>query len=155
MANISNLLYLSSLGASLLWFGSAFNFFVVQRAQAAKLLVPKSQRGSPIYPTLVEALPFLGGMNGAFALLCSLLIGIEYNSYQLFDAPGERFVILATLSSAHFSQFAGNVPIVLNGERKGDTYWPVLSGQMLMIFMMDLAQCLLAAVAAAAQAGKT
>ena len=44
---------------------------------------------------------------------------------------------------------------MLNGERKGDTYWPVLSGQMLMIFMMDLAQCLLAAVAAAAQAGKT
>ncbi|CAB9513614.1 expressed unknown protein [Seminavis robusta] len=144
-------LYNSSLLASFLWFGAGFHFFTIQRTKAGELLVPKSQRRSPIYPTLVATGPFLGGFNGAWALLCGILLGIRYQELDLFEAPGERMVILGVISSAHFSQFLGNVPILVNGERRGETYWPVLSGQMMYIFFVDLVQAALAAVAAGAQ----
>jgi hypothetical protein len=40
---------------------------------------------------------------------------------------------------AHGSQFFFNLPIALGGGRRGDTLWNVLSGPMLLIFVVDAA----------------
>ncbi len=55
--------YQATLLLNVLWFGAAFWYFTVKHETAAKLLVPKSARSSPIFLTISSALPFLGGMN--------------------------------------------------------------------------------------------
>lgn len=140
---IANILYPIALLASALWFTAAFRYFGFQYVTAAKVMIPKSQRKSPIFMTAAASARFLGGMNGAFAALSIMLLVLWGSGSSLFSDPYERGALLIILASAHFSQFIFNVPILRNGERQGDTYWNVLSGPMLFIFVMDAAQAIL------------
>jgi hypothetical protein len=56
---------------------------------------------------------------------------------DLFVAPGERIVLLVAFAVAHASQFAINVPVARRGGRIGESYWDVLHGPMLFIFVVD------------------
>ncbi len=126
-------LYLIVLAVNVLWFGAGFWFFWLKHETAAKLLVPRSARSSPIFETMSAALPFLGGMNLAFALLAALVLG----QTQLFATDPERSVLLVVFGVAHATQFAINVPVARRGGRIGETYWDVLRGTMLLIFVVD------------------
>jgi len=46
----------------------------------------------------------------------------------------------AVFSLAHGSQFYVNVPIALGGGGQGESYWPVLSGPMLYLFVIVFAR---------------
>lgn len=134
---IASFTYSFALIASLAWFAMAFRYFGFQQTAAAKVLVPESARGSPLFLTTAASIRFLGGMNGAFALMCAILLAIQFGQYDLFTSPVERGVLLCILGAAHFSQFVFNLPVLSNGERQGDAYWPVVSGPMLIIFVVD------------------
>lgn len=116
-----------------LWFSAAFRYFTLTPETAAKLLVPKSAREAPLFMTVAASLPFLGGMNLAFAVLAVLLL---FN-IALFPEAGQRAVLAFTFALAHASQFACNVPVALRGGRHGEAFWPVLQGPMLFIFVVD------------------
>ncbi len=137
---IANYAYGFALLASALWFAAAFRYFSFQNAAAAKVLIPKSARSSPLFATMTAFTPFLGGMNGAFALLSLLLFGFWVADVSMFVQPFERGVLLLALTAAHFTQLAFNIPIWRNGERRGEAYWFVMSGPMLFIFVMDAVQ---------------
>jgi len=140
---IAHIAYPIALFASFLWFGAAFRYFSFQNFAAAKVMVPKSARSSPLYLTIGAAIRFLGGMNGALALFALILLILWGTGSALFTAPGERAFILFIFAAAHFSQFVFNVPVLKNGERQGESYWMVKSGPMYFIFVMDIAQTLL------------
>lgn len=129
-----------------LWFGAAFRYFSFQPTTAAKVLVPRSARDSPLFKTVAASIRFLGGMNFAFAAFAVLLL---FNR-ALFPQASQMALFAAVFSVAHASQFAFNVPIALNGGRQGESLWPVLSGPMFFIFVVDfvltLANGVLAAV---------
>ena len=118
---------------NVLWFGAAFWFFGFKNETAAKLLVPKSARDNPIFPTITSALPFLGGMNFALCLLAAMLL---VNQDHFRDAH-EQMVLLVVFGVAHASQFLINIPIAARGGRVGESYWDVLKGSMLFIFILD------------------
>ena len=118
---------------NLLWFGAGAWYFGVKRHAAAKLLVPKSARSSPIFATLSSALPFLAGMNLAFSLLATALLIRQ----DLFTDHREQALLLITFGIAHASQFLINVPVARRGGRIGESYWDVLAGPMLFIFVVD------------------
>jgi hypothetical protein len=122
-----------------LWFGSAFWYFGIKRTTAAKLLIPRSARSSPLFLTMAEALPFLGGMNLAFALLAAALLARQ----DLFIVPEERAVLLLAFGIAHLTQFVINVPVARRGGRIGEAYWDVVKGPMLFIFVVDALMTLL------------
>ncbi len=126
-------LYQTTLLLNALWFGSAFWYFSIKRNTAAKLLVPKSARSSPIFLTMSSALPFLGGMNLALSLLAAMLLARQ----DLFIAPQERSILLIAFGIAHTTQFLVNVPVARRGGRIGESYWDVLKGPMLFIFVVD------------------
>jgi hypothetical protein len=128
-------LYRIVLAANVLWFGAGCWYFWIKHDTAAKLLIPRSARSSPIFETLSAALPFLGGMNLAFCLLAALLLV----QTELFAADLERVVLLVVLGAAHATQFVINVPVARRGGRIGESYWDVLSGPMLFIFVVDAA----------------
>ncbi len=130
---MTDTLYQATLLLNALWFGSAFWYFAVKRNTAAKLLVPKSARSSPIFLTMSSALPFLGGMNLALSLLAAMLLARQ----DLFIAPQERSILLIALGVAHTTQFLINVPVARRGGRIGESYWDVLKGPMLFIFVVD------------------
>jgi hypothetical protein len=134
---IANSAYLVALIASLLWFAAAFRYFSFQQFAASKVLVPASARSSPLFPTIAASIRFLGGMNGAFALMSAVLLGCALAGAEVFVDPMERGLLLCVLAAAHFSQFIFNVPILRNGERQGDSYWNVRSGPMFFIFVVD------------------
>ena len=140
---IEDISYAVALAASVIWFLMGARYFGFQHHTAAKILVAPSARNTPIFETVAAGIRFLGGMNAAFALLSGLLLVLLLTESTLFTNPAERAVLLATLATAHLSQFLGNVPVLRNGERQGEAYWPVLSGPMLMIFMVDFLQALL------------
>jgi len=148
---IATTAYIIALFASLLWFAAALRYFSFKHYASAKVMVPKSARSSPLFHTIAAATRFLGGFNGAFALLCLILLILAATGSELFSAPEERAIILVVLASAHFSQFIFNVPVLKNGERQGESYWMVKSGPMLFIFVMDLAQAIINGGAAALQ----
>jgi len=148
---IASISYPIALLASALWFSMAFRYFGFQQFASAKVMVPKSARHSPIFPTLAAATRFLGGMNGAFALLSIILLVLWALGSPLFADPMERAALLFVLATAHFSQFIFNVPVFKNGERQGESFWYVMSGPMYFIFVMDAAQAILNFLAAAAQ----
>lgn len=148
---LAHTLYLVAVTAGLIWFSLGAHYFGFKHHAAAKILIPKSARDSPIFPTTAAATRFLGGMNAAWALLTLALLATALSGSALFSEPGERSLLLLVIASAHFSQFLGNVPILLNGERQGETYWPVLSGPMRMIFTVDALQTVLCVAAALAQ----
>ncbi|SPH21033.1 hypothetical protein ASD8599_01774 [Ascidiaceihabitans donghaensis] len=144
---IAEIAYPIALVGSLLWFAAAFRYFSFQHYAAAKVFVPRSARTSPIFPTIAVLTRFLGGMNAAFALLSLVLLMIWFADLDLFKRPSERGVLLIVLSAAHFSQFIFNVPILRNGERRGESFWNVLSGPMLFIFVIDAVETLLNGIA--------
>lgn len=137
--------------SSALWFAAAFRYFSFQHVTAAKVLVPKSARQSPLFDTVAALARFLGGMNAALSLLSAILLVIWVADADLFTSPTERLVILTALGAAHFSQFAFNVPVISAGERQGEALWNVLSGPMRFIFYMDAAQAAVCFIAAIAQ----
>jgi hypothetical protein len=140
---IANITYIFALIASFLWFAAGFRYFSFKHYASAKVMVPKSARTSPLFHTIAAATRFLGGFNGAFALLCVILLILTGLGSSLFTAPGERAVILVVLAAAHFSQYIFNVPVLKNGERQGESYWMVKTGPMYFIFVMDIAQTII------------
>ncbi|WP_286831708.1 MULTISPECIES: hypothetical protein [Kordiimonas] len=141
--------YITAMAANLIWLGMAFRYFGFQHFAAAKVLVPKSERTSPLFPTVAAGTRFLGGMNGALALFALLLLVFKLRGSDLFAAWPERVVLLAIFAVAHFSQFAFNLPVLKAGGRQGDSYWPVTSGPMLFIFVVDAVMTLLNLLVAA------
>jgi hypothetical protein len=139
-------LYRIALVANALWFGAGFWYFWIKHDTAAKLLIPRSARSSPIFQTMSAALPFLGGMNLAFCLLAALVLV----QTELFAAAHERVILLIVFSVAHATQFAINVPIARRGGRIGTAYWDVLTGPMLFIFIVDAAMATVSLFLAAA-----
>lgn len=128
-----DLMYKTTLVLNVLWFGSAFWYFALKRETAAKLLIPRSSRSSPLFATMAAGLPFLGGMNLAFSLLAAMLLA----SPHLFTQAPERAMILFAFGVAHTTQFLVNVPVARRGGRIGEAYWDVLRGPMLFIFVVD------------------
>lgn len=140
---IAHIIYIIALAASVIWFSMGFYYFSFQQNTAAKILIPKSARNSPLFSTMAAAIRFLGGMNAAFALLTAALFFLAVSGSAMFTAPIERAVLLFVIAATHFSQFYFNVPILKNGERQGESFWPVLSGPMRTIFITDAAQTIL------------
>jgi hypothetical protein len=120
---IANTAYIIALVASLMWFTAAFRYFSFQQFAASKVLVPSSARSSPLFPTIAASIRFLGGMNGAFALMSVVLLICAVTGSAAFAGPFERGLLLCILSAAHFSQFIFNVPVLRAGERQGESYW--------------------------------
>ena len=118
-----------------LWFGVAFGYFSLTPNTAARLLVPESARESPLFPTIAASVQFLGGMNLAFSTFAVLVL---LNS-SLFPKPGQRALFAGVFSLAHASQAVSNLAVVLRGGRVGESLWPVLSGPMAFIFIVDVA----------------
>jgi hypothetical protein len=87
---IANITYIFALIASFLWFAAGFRYFSFKHYASAKVMVPKSARTSPLFHTIAAATRFLGGFNGAFALLCVILLILTGLGSSLFTAPGER-----------------------------------------------------------------
>ena len=136
--------YRIALVANVLWFGAGFWYFWIKHDTAAKLLIPRSARSSPIFETMSAGLPFLGGMNLAFCLLAALLLV----QTELFAADRERVILLIVLGVAHATQFAINVPVARRGGRVDEAYWDVLRGPMLFIFVVDAAMATASAMLA-------
>lgn len=140
--------FIIAMSANVIWLGMAFRYFGFKHMAAAKVLVPKSARQSPLFPTVAAGTRFLGGMNGALALLALLLFLFAWSGSRLFEDAIERQVLLGVFSVAHFSQFAFNLPVLMGGGRQGESYWPVTSGPMLFIFVVDALMTLVNLVAA-------
>jgi hypothetical protein len=140
---IAEIAYIVALLASLVWFAAAFRYFGFQHVAAAKVLVSASARSSPLFPTIASSIRFLGGMNGAFAVLSAVLLVCALSGSAAFADPVERGLLLAILAAAHFSQFIFNVPILRAGGRQGESNWNVLTGPMLFIFVVDAAETLI------------
>jgi len=121
------------LALNVIWFSMAAWYFTVKSVAAAKLLVPQSARGSPLFSTVAASVRFLGAMNFAFALLAALVLV----NLSLFDDPQQRVLLAAVFAVAHAGQFLGNVPIAMGGGRRGESLWNVLTGPMLFIFVVD------------------
>ena len=120
-------------GLNGLWFTAAFVQFSLAQRWTLRILVPREARGDRLAPTLSASVNFLGGMNAALAALCFVLAF----GGGLFASPTERAVMLGFLALANFSQFACNLPVLVRGGRRDVAYWPVLSGPMLRIFVID------------------
>ena len=128
---------------NLVWFFAGFWYFTVKSVAAAKLLVPKSARESPLFNTLSASVRFLGAMNFAFALLAALVLA----NLSLFDDPRQRALLAGVFAATHAGQFLCNVPVAMGGGRRGESLWNVLNGPMAFIFVVDFALMLANAVA--------
>jgi hypothetical protein len=137
--------YVGVLALNVAWFSMGFWYFTAKSVAAAKLLVPKSARESPLFSTLSASVRFLGAMNFAFALLAVLLL----LNLSLFDEPRQRALLTGVFAAAHAGQFLCNVPIAMAGGRRGESLWDVLTGPMLFIFCVDCALMLANAVISA------
>ena len=131
--SVSEIAFVVAVSLNLLWFGAGFHFFSLKSEAAARLLVPRSVRASPVFATIAASVRFLGGMNLALALLALLVL----LNLATFGEPGQRAVFALVFAVAHGSQFYFNVPIALGGDRIGEALWPVLSGPMRFIFLVD------------------
>jgi len=117
---------------NVIWFGLAFRLFGLQAGRAVKMLVPREAKDEISRRALVDAMPFLGGMNFALALLSALAL------YELFvHSEGPSWTTFVVSSVAHATQLAGNVPLALRGGRSGGASWDVLRGPMRLIFVVD------------------
>jgi hypothetical protein len=121
------------LALNVLWFGAGALYFGVTAISAAKLLVSRPARQSPLFGTVSAAVRFLGGMNLAFAVLAGVLL----LNRTLFPEAKQMAVLISVLALAHGTQFAANVPVALSRNSQGEPHWPVLSGLMLFIFLVD------------------
>jgi len=127
---------------NLLWFGAAFHFFSLKSLSAAKLLAPRSARESPHFRTIAASVRFLGGMNLAFAVFSVLLL---FN-LGLFPDTRQLGLFCLVFAVAHGSQFCFNVPMAIGDCSHGESLWPVLSGPMRFIFIVDLALTIINAI---------
>ena len=143
LQTLSIMLYSLSLLSSGIWFGMAFRFFSFQQETSAKLLVPRSQRSSPLFNNMKAGVRFLGGMNASLSFLSFSLLYLHLSNSVLFSHSLERSLLLLSLSIAHLSQFLCNVPVIIVGEEKRGKLWNVLSGPMLYIFIIDGLQTIL------------
>lgn len=128
--------------ANAIWFGLGFHLFALRGKVFAKILVPKSNRDTPVFDVLIESGKFLGGFNFA---LCVVSIFVALQS-SLFPEPAQRAVLCAFFAIAHGSQFAGNVRTALEN-RRGRGVWQV-AGLMRFIFVTDFVLMVANAVAA-------
>ena len=110
----------------------AFWFFSLRSERAVRLLVPRSTENEASRRTLVASLPFLGGMNLAFAVLSAASIVAS-----LRTGEGASFSVYLASAVGHTTQLAHNVPHALRGGRAGGAPWDVLRGAMSFIFVMD------------------
>ena len=115
-----------------IWFAMGFHTFYIRRKVFAKVIVPKENRDTPVFQTLVETGRFMGGFNLAFAVLNVLLL----LNTGAFDKEIQWAILLVVNAVAHGSQFAANVPIALQN-RRGAGVWNVFKGLMLFIFVID------------------
>lgn len=127
-----------------LWFFAAFIQFSIAQTNTAKILVPREARDNALVPTIKASVAFLGGMNLALALLAFYLA----TAPAAFAGAEQQIVLFAFFAAANFSQFWFNVPVAVRGGRIGQAYWPVFSGPMLTIFVIDAALAVADAVAA-------
>lgn len=125
--------FTGALALNVAWFSMGGWYFTAKSVAAAKLLVPKSARESPLFDTLSASVRFLGAMNFAFALLSVLVLA----NLSLFESPRQRALLAAVFAAAHAGQFLCNVPIAMGGGRRGESLWDVMSGPMLFIFVVD------------------
>ena len=137
------------LALNVLWFGAGFWQFSLRPDAAAKGLVPKSARGSPLFKTISTFIQFLGGMNFAFSAFAALLLA----NRSMFPEARQVALFATVFALAHGSQFLVNVPVALRGGRQGESLWPVLSGPMLFIFIVDFTLMAANGVLAAAMLG--
>ena len=128
-----------------LWFAMGFHTFYIRRKVFAKVIVPRENRDTPVFQTLVETGRFMGGFNLAFAVLNLLLL---FNT-GAFDKEIQWAILLVVNAVAHGSQFAANVPIALQN-RNGGGVWNVFKGLMLFIFVVDFVLMIFNAIFAAA-----
>jgi hypothetical protein len=127
-----------------LWFTAAFVQFSIAQGNTVKILVPREARDNLLVPTVSAGVSFLGGMNAALAVFALYLA----TGPAHFRDPMEQCILLIFFALANFSQFFFNLPILLRGGRIGIAYWPVLSGPMLLIFVIDAILTVVDAVAA-------
>ena len=118
---------------NVLWFGSAFVFFSLMPALAARLIRSDIPRGDERTRLAIATMPFLGGMNLALSILSLLTL------YKMRTYPYELLVPITLIISAiaHGTQFFYNVPHVLKGGISKGGVWDVLKGHMLFIFIVD------------------
>jgi hypothetical protein len=120
---------------NVIWFFMGFWYFTIKSDAAAKLLVPKSARESPLFSTLSASVRFLGAMNFAFALMAALVLA----NLSLFDDARQGALLAGVFAVTHAGQFLCNVPIAMGGGRRGESLWNVLNGPMAFIFAVDFA----------------
>ena len=72
---VSDILYAIALIGGAAWFGMGFRYFGFQQHTAAKVLIPREARDTPLFETTAAGIRFLGGFNAAFFLLCLVLLG--------------------------------------------------------------------------------
>ena len=130
------------LAINVVWFLLGFRLFALRPRQAVKLLVPEATRDEMSRRALVDALPFLGGMNFAFAALSGAALTVK-----LVTGTAPSWTLFFASSVAHATQFACNVPLAMRGGRAGGASWNVLRGPMFFIFVVD-ASCAVANAAA-------
>ncbi|MCV6621372.1 MAG: hypothetical protein OIF51_06420 [Cellvibrionaceae bacterium] len=130
------------LALNALWFFGGFHTFDIRGRIFAKIVVPKEHRDTPVMETLIMSGKFVGGFNLAFMALNLLLI---FNT-ELFDRAAQWSILLCTMSIAHGTQFAHNVPVAIQN-RHGEGVWQV-KGLMLFIFLTDFTLMILNAAMA-------
>ncbi len=118
---------------NVLWFSAGAVYFGLTPTSAAKLLVSRPSRQSPLFRIVSASVRFLGGMNLAFAILSCILLFKR----DVFPEAKQIALLISVLALAHGTQFAANIPVALTNNGKSESLWPVLSGLMLFIFLMD------------------
>ena len=136
--SLIEVLYGSAVLLSGLWFAAAFRFFSLQNMNAAKVLVPRAHRNSPLFESIAALTPFIGGFNGALSLLCLAMGVLVAGGSDLFAENTERCILLCVIAVAHLTQFWFNVPVLRSHKVDGNTLWPVTTGPMRRIFVGDI-----------------
>ena len=114
-----------------LWFTGGYHTFHIRGRIFAKIVVPKEDRDTPVFETLIMSGKFVAGFNLAFLVLNILLL----LNTSLFDKDLQWAILLFAIAVAHATQFAFNVPVALQN-RRGEGVWQV-KGLMLFIFITD------------------
>jgi len=127
------------LAANLLWFGAGFNLFGLSPKKAMRIIRPDIAAGDDKTLLASQVLPFLGGMNLAFAALAAITL---YKSFAGLSCQAYQIVFLAS-AFAHGTQFIFNIPNLVKGGLKSGGPWDVLKGLMLLIFIVDFVSTLL------------
>lgn len=104
----------------------------------AKLLVPRGERDSLMFGTVMYAPRFLGGMNFALALLSLVLL---VNPVGFTPMQQGRLALVLAVAVAHASQCSFNMPLVLKQRGMPGATQLGLSAPMRIIFAVD---CLMA-----------